>query len=299
MHFRLLAILRGISCADFCPPPTLASQPVVLGIYSKFYIPLQEALRPATKAMILALLPGLEEEGGEFFDKVSSLLDQLSGTVSPSFFLQNIWLVLITAPSLRIAALNYLSKRMPQIRPEDSIAPIVGDDVGLMVRAFASALADNQLLVQRATLDLVVNTLRLDGSGFQKDTRHEDRLLLMRAMTGVVLRRDLSLSRRLYAWLLGPSEESEAQIAYLQQHGLRLLHESIISAADDSDPAFANGNAADTAAAKQRPFRIFTSLLDKWEIGWPLSQSVVLDLLKSIEKALQIPEMRDEVSRNA
>lgn len=47
-------------------------RPIVLGIYSKFYIPLQDALRPATKAMILALLPGLEEETGEFFEKVLS-----------------------------------------------------------------------------------------------------------------------------------------------------------------------------------------------------------------------------------
>lgn len=144
------------------------SQPIVLGIYSKFYIPLQDALRPATKAMILALLPGLEEETGEYFDKVAGLLDQLSGTVSPAFFLQNIWLVLITSPSLRIAALNYLGRRMPKIRPEDSIAPIVGDDVGLMVRAFTSALEDSQVLVQRATLDLVLTTLQTDGSGFQK-----------------------------------------------------------------------------------------------------------------------------------
>jgi hypothetical protein len=57
---------------------------------------------------------------------------------------------------------------MPRIDPQDSIGPIVGDDVGLMVRAFASALGDNQILVQRAALDLVTSTLRIDGAGFQK-----------------------------------------------------------------------------------------------------------------------------------
>lgn len=45
-------------------------RPIILGIYSKFYIPLQEALRPAAKALIIALLPGLEEETGEFFERV-------------------------------------------------------------------------------------------------------------------------------------------------------------------------------------------------------------------------------------
>lgn len=54
-------------------------QGIILGIYEKFYLPLQESLRPATKAFILALLPGLEEETGEFFEKVIELL------LSPSF----------------------------------------------------------------------------------------------------------------------------------------------------------------------------------------------------------------------
>lgn len=116
--------------------------------------------------MILALLPGLDEETSDFFDRVAGLLDQLSGTVSPSFFLQNIWLVLITAPSLRIAALNYLSKRMPKIGPDDSIAHVVGQDVGLMVRAFAASLGDSHILVQRSTLDLVLSVLPLNGAGF-------------------------------------------------------------------------------------------------------------------------------------
>mgnify|MGYP001570948865 FL=1 len=113
-------------------------QPIVLGIYERFYLPLQESLRPATKAFILALLPGLEEETGEFFEKVrwrteeersggeltiwsqvAALLDRVSGTVSPSFFFQNVWLVLVTAPNSRIPALNYLSRRLPKMQSED------------------------------------------------------------------------------------------------------------------------------------------------------------------------------------
>jgi len=35
-----------------------------------YYLALQGALRPIMKAFILALLPGLEEETGEFFDQV-------------------------------------------------------------------------------------------------------------------------------------------------------------------------------------------------------------------------------------
>lgn len=57
-------------------------QPIVLGIYERFYLPLQESLRPATKAFILALLPGLEEETGEFFEKVRGQLEVQRGARS-------------------------------------------------------------------------------------------------------------------------------------------------------------------------------------------------------------------------
>jgi hypothetical protein len=104
-------------------------------LYDTHYLPLQANLRPIMKSFILALLPGLEEETGEFFEKVGwffilcfrlvsarqvlSLLDRLSGTVSPSFFLQNIWLVMLTTPSARGTALNFLSRRLPRLNPSE------------------------------------------------------------------------------------------------------------------------------------------------------------------------------------
>lgn len=47
------------------------------------------------------------------------LLDRLSGTVSPSFFLQNIWLIMLTSPSARGTSLNFLSRRLPRLRPDE------------------------------------------------------------------------------------------------------------------------------------------------------------------------------------
>lgn len=225
--------------------------------------------------------------------QVAGILDQLSGTVSPSFFLQNIWLTLITAPSLRIAALNYLARRMPKIGTEDSIALIVGEDVGLMVRAFAAALEDGQILVQRAALDLVALTLRLDGAGFQKDTRRQEQLILMRAMIGVVLRRDLSLSRRLYGWLLGQAEDSDSQIKYFRQNGLVLLRQALVLEIIDPDPS------ADETASRQRPFKVLLSLLDKWEISYPLTEVIVSDLVRALDKFSRDGQLGDEVRGTA
>lgn len=222
--------------------------------------------------------------------QVSGILDQLSGTVSPAFFLQNIWLVLITAPSLRIAALNYLARRMPKIGSDDSIAMIVGQDVGLMVRGFSAALEDSQILVQRAALDIVAAVLRLDGVGFQKDTRLEEQLILMRAMTGVVLRRDLSLSRRLYAWLLGHADDSEAQVQYFKQNGLILLRQALV--VELIETCFST----EDLAARQRPYKVIQSLLDKWEISYPLTEVIVSDILRALDKLSREDQLNDDVS---
>lgn len=91
-----------------------------------------------------------------------------------------------------------------------------------MIRAFAAALEDENLLVRRGALDILLQSMRVDSYAIQK-AQADDRAILMRAATGVVLRRDLSLNRRLYTWLLGPDEKSDQQISYLKQNALELL----------------------------------------------------------------------------
>jgi hypothetical protein len=106
------------------------------------------------------------------------------------------------------------------------ITAIVGRDIGLMIRAFSAALEDEDLLVRRGALDLLVQSMKLDSAAITK-AKIEDRKTLMRAATAVVLRRDLSLNRRLYTWLLGPAEKSEQQIEYFKNHALGLLKETL------------------------------------------------------------------------
>jgi len=106
------------------------------------------------------------------------------------------------------------------------ITQIVGKDIGLVIRAFAAALEDDNLLVRRGALDLLLQSLRIDSAAIKR-AQPEDSVFLMRAATGVVLRRDLSLNRRLYTWLLGPDEKSENQSVYLRQHSLQLLNTTL------------------------------------------------------------------------
>lgn len=117
------------------------------------------------------------------------------------------------------------------------ISASVGRDIGLMIRAFAAALEDDNLLVRRGALDLLLQTMRVDSVAIRK-AQSDDRTILMRAATSVVLRRDLSLNRRLYTWLLGPDENSEHQVAYLREHALELLQSTLKARLDGILPVF-------------------------------------------------------------
>ncbi|KAF7303085.1 Dopey-N domain-containing protein [Mycena kentingensis (nom. inval.)] len=257
-------------------------KPALLNLYDTHYLPLQASLRPVMKSFIIALLPGLEEETGEFFEKVLGLLDRLSGTVSPAFFFQNIWLVMLTTPAARGNALNLLGRRLPRLNAEEDITLIIGRDIGLMIRAFAAALEDDNLLVRRGALDLLLQSMRVDSIAIRQ-AQPDDRAILMRAATSVVLRRDLSLNRRLYTWLLGPDEHGENQIAYLKEHALELLKTTL-----KEEMTSPSGDYAES-----RPFKIFISLLDKWEIGASLTESLVFDAFKAIKHLVETAEGED------
>jgi len=180
---------------------------------------------------------------------------------------------MLTTPSARGTSLNFLARRLPRLNANDDISEVVGRDIGLMIRAFAAALEDENLLVRRGALDLLLQSMRADSPAIRK-AHTDDRAILMRAATGVVLRRDLSLNRRLYTWLLGPDEKSDNQIGYLKEHALELLSSTL-----QKEMMSPSGEYSES-----RPFKIFISLLDKWEIGAPLTQVLVYDSFKAVKR---------------
>ncbi|BEI90230.1 uncharacterized protein CcaverHIS019_0303000 [Cutaneotrichosporon cavernicola] len=244
-------------------------RPALINIYETYYLPLGEDLRAATKALILALLPGVEEEIGDFFDQVMSLLNRLSDAVSQRFFLQNVFLVLVSSPGSRLAAVNYLARALN----EPPVHLVSDSDVGLLIRGVAAVLEDDNMLVRRGGLDLLLRILPIDGA-ILKDASQGDREHLVRAVSAVVLNRDVSLSRRVYTWFLSADEASEKQVSFFKEHGLNVLATTL-----EHDMRLLPK--ANDVADAQSSFKIFLSLLDKWEIGEPLSHRLAVPSLEA------------------
>ncbi|RUS22466.1 hypothetical protein BC937DRAFT_88992 [Endogone sp. FLAS-F59071] len=262
-------------------------KPQLLALFEQHYFPLRERLKPAMRSFIIALLPAIEEEGSEYFDKVVSLFDVLSKAVNAPYFFQCMWLVLITNGPLRAPALNYLVRRMPKLSVEEDTVNTLGGDVSLMVRAFAATLGDSQMLVQRGVLELLVQNVPLENTMIPQD----DLVLLMKSAASVVLRKDMSLNRRLYAWLLGPSDTSEQYSDQFSSHRCR----SAFVAALRGLFFLQTGGVTEA----QRPYKILISLMDKWEIGQPVVQDLFVDVIISLKNHVDRGEFSGEILQTA
>ena len=125
-----------------------------------------------------------------------------------------------------------------------------------------------------------------------------DLQFLITSAAGVVLRRDMSLNRRLWVWFLGPefldqqSPNFQFRTDYFRKYGLRGLVEGLRHMIDSSriEPL-----------ERARPARICLSLMDRWEIGGAVVPDLFLPVIRSIkayQKASASLEHYQEVMRS-
>ncbi|KAL9077097.1 MAG: hypothetical protein Q9157_003467 [Trypethelium eluteriae] len=325
---------------------SLTVRPLYLGLLEEHLVQLDvSALRPALKSIILSLLPGLEEDTSEDFDRTLSLVDKIRASVrdqhtldeesdSPGgddFFWQCFFLASITGSTRRQGALAYLTRRLPKLgnpkrrnstvsngdastrRDLDQLSPeaqaVVSPEPGLLVRCFASGLSDNQILIQRGFLDLLVTHVPLDSPILQQKINGKDLELLVGSAVGVVTRRDMSLNRRLWAWLLGPepsvdtdganepaSSTDEPKVSatavYFTQYGFGALRRYLLNVFESKKL---------TPSERAKPFRLCLSLMDRWEVGGLLVTDVFVPAMRSAYAYRQVgsKEEVEEVQRSA
>ena len=310
---------------------SLTVRPLFLSLVEGYILELESwAIRPALKAILLALLPGLEEETSDDFDPTLRIINKLrdaSGQFetqrtsnngsSGQYFWQCLFLASITNSSRRLGVLAYMNRYLPKLGSSErgqnvadignstEISPellkaadsVILPEPGLLVRCFASGLSDEQILVQRNFLDLLVTHLPLNSPILQTRIADSDLQALIIAVVGVVTRRDMSLNRRLMAWLLGPEPASDTSSfdgkdlapektqsspadnksisasQYFSRVGLRPLTAGLLDMIQQAPMV---------PSERTKPFRIALSLMDRWEIGGYIVPAVFLPTMRSV-----------------
>ncbi|VDK46299.1 unnamed protein product [Anisakis simplex] len=176
----------------------------LLDIFEQYLLPLGANLKPALPGFITGVLLGLEE-GTEFYDRSFTLLDQVQEGVGAESFFACLWEAVLGSPSVRLPALIYVNAKFDRHKTMDAQTFIMGNRVDHMIAALC-AVADDEgsTLVQRNLLDFLCTAFPLNSNYLVQ----ENFVQLLRRCLFVVLRRDMSLNRRLYQWLLNRSGDA-------------------------------------------------------------------------------------------
>ncbi|XP_029979864.1 protein dopey-2 isoform X2 [Sphaeramia orbicularis] len=272
----------------------MAVKPVLLTLYERYYLPLQRALLPSLQAFITGLLPGLEE-GLEVYDRTDALLLKLSLLVGQQVFYGALWGSMLVSPMVRLPASVFIVTHFDRMVPLNQQRHMLGYDHHLVVKSVCLSLQDSNVLVQRNMLEILLYFFPFatcqDPAEASIPMSAEDMITVVSAALLTLLRRDMSLNRRLYAWLLGTDIKGEMVAphptlsttkedhttfyfnTYSKDYLVKALTNIIKQKDMESDP--------ENVIGYLRPFRIIISLLDKPEIGPVVLNSVLLEVVRA------------------
>ncbi|XP_009473895.1 PREDICTED: protein dopey-1 isoform X1 [Nipponia nippon] len=255
----------------------MSVKPTLLSLYEIYYLPLGKTLKPGLQGLLTGILPGLEE-GSEYYERTNILLEKVASAVDQSAFYSALWGSLLTSPAVRLPGITYvLSHLNRKLSMEDQLY-IIGSDIELMVEAVSTSVQDTSVLVQRSTLDLILFCFPFHMS----QATRPDMIRILSAALHVVLRRDMSLNRRLYAWLLGPrstrhSNPEEHATYYFNTFSKEMLVQAMVGILQ------VNGHGEESTLMQDlKPFRILISLLDKPELGPAILEDVLIEVFRTL-----------------
>ncbi|XP_069010080.1 protein DOP1B [Embiotoca jacksoni] len=272
----------------------MAVKPVLLTLYERYYLPLQRALLPSLQAFITGLLPGLEE-GLEVYDRTDALLVKLSLLVGQQVFYGALWGSMLVTSMVRLPASVFIVTHFDRMASLSQQTHMLGYDHRVVVKSVCLSLQDSNVLVQRNTLEILLYFFPLatclDPAGTSIALSDEEMITVVSAASLTLLRRDMSLNRRLYAWLLGTDTKGEMVAPhptlsttteehtsfYFNTYSRDFLVKALINILKQKDVY----NEPDNVTGYLRPFRVIISLLDKPEIGPAVLSSVLLEVVRA------------------
>nr|XP_048291731.1 protein dopey-1 isoform X2 [Myodes glareolus] len=264
----------------------MSVKPALLSLYETYYLPLGKTLKPGLQGLLTGILPGLEE-GSEYYERTNTLLEKVAAAVEQSAFYSALWGSLLTSPAVRLPGITYVLAHLNRKLSMEDQLYIIGSDIELMVEAVSTSVQDSSVLVQRSTLDLILFCFPFHMS----QATRPDMIRILSAALHVVLRRDMSLNRRLYAWLLGfdnngaiigprstrHSNPEEHATYYFTTFSKELLVQAMVGILQ------VNGFGEESTLMQDlKPFRILISLLDKPELGPVILEDVLIEVFRTL-----------------
>lgn len=282
----------------------------LIDLYENYLLRISpSALRLLVKPLVASLFPGIDDDSSEFQPAVFSLLEVLRANVADEpLFWQSCFIVMITNKDRRLGGLAWLTRMLPSLNAvphkvaqnklEEDKAKAKGDakyrrqtaldlllpeaknvvhpEPGLLIRCLVNCLGEeNELLIKRGVLDLLLQRINLDSPVIQSLASDSDLRMLMMSCCKTMLNRDVSISRRIWNWLLGPASINANQQhqtnanEYFPHFGEQCLKEGLTAMMGDE-------------AQAPVAFRICIAIMDRWEIASRIIPLVFVPLMKTV-----------------
>ncbi|CAK8677877.1 unnamed protein product [Clavelina lepadiformis] len=273
-------------------------RPVLLNMYETYFLPLGKSLQHCIDGMLLALLPGLEE-GTELYERTDILLVRVCEKTGDLEFYGALWRCILSSSATRLYAVQLILRRFDRRKTTDDQLFIIGSDIEIMVRALCESLQDNSVLTQRASLDILTLCCPLSHIPISR----ADCCELLQAALLCLLRRDMSLNRRIYSWLLGhdqtkmrssTSSLEQEENVYFDTYAKALLTEALalMLGRQINKLTKFDTNFHISASDELFPLRLLVSLLDKQEIGPMIIEDVLVEVFRLLQAAVHFVDKK-------
>jgi hypothetical protein len=293
---------------------------LLLTVYETHFVPLGERLRPALNGFLSGVLPGMEE-GSDHFDRTNKLLESVCEASHPPIFYGALWECVASNQAIRLPAITFVLAHIDRKgrRGGGDTTPVsvrqsylLGNDMDVMVRAVCQAVQDSSVLVQRNALDLLLTMFPVHENVLPET----DMASVVTAACSVLLRRDMSLNRRLFSWLLGStaaanlpagsgagggqgkkSSPIRSNVSSTRKESVSSLNSSDESGLPtyfefysrhlliDGIKGVLGGSLVTGMREMQpdlKPFRLLVTLFDKAEIGQVIMDDVIIDVFRTL-----------------
>ncbi|KAM0672216.1 Dopey-like leucine zipper transcription factor [Ordospora colligata] len=224
-----------------------------LDVLEKYIIPLGKCIEKYCKSVLIGLFPPMEFESGEYYNRARLIMMDFRKFVSTDMFYHSLWSIFLNDERLRMSISNYIF----DAEKED----VIHDSMKLVSKALCAGLASESALVVRRCLDLLIYVFADTGS-------IEDGMItcdLVEAVVKLFVKRDLSLNKRIYAWMKLNERACRSDLALLTNVMRRFIARS-------------------SAEDMQFFFRILITLQDKGNLCEVIMYNLVFEVLESLRQ---------------
>jgi len=273
-----LILNLGLFSAGLFPLLSYSStrvRPVLLQIYEEFYLPLGHHLSTTLNGFLLALLPGIEDNTSETYDRAFKVLNRLKEASSPVAFNLSLWRCILLCPQARLAAVNYLATSIP--KELDKLKEYLPARRSIAIEAIISTLHDQNVLAQRGMFEILISNFPIESDIFSS----QQIVQVLHGILPVLLRKEASVNRRFFSWLMKSSshepEDDEKHVIQVNPKVVEFLVDAIlhtmeeVSVEYDSSTPRKTGfppvtKSLPTKDEATRPFHLVGILMERPEI---------------------------------